>query len=444
MINNQLLEYIRRELALNVSKEVISANLKSQGWTDEDVREAYAFIANQAVPLAPTAAPFGSSSIIQPQPQQQAEQVSDAQNVSAVKSSVASFFHKYKTTLSIIVVILFLAIAGGGAYGYYSGMFVSLPGLTSQAIDNIKNVKSATYDTTINVDVSGIKDFSNSLSQLIPGSILPTTFSLTSKGAYDFIDTNNGKISSLISIDAGMFSTAVDLRMLDNNLYGEIVKAPSISFASMLTEYENKWFSFPFKSGDTQSLSGVVNPVAGIFGIDPSITDSITPAQKEQLYQITRNAHFVKMVQRFSPDTISGQSSYHFLFDLDREGIVAYFQSLKDYINTVGKNDSKLSSFDPTSFSDALNKIEDFKGEIWIGRKDTLPYKLLISFAVKPDESKDEKVKINAVSIFGSWNQPVSILAPIGSTPFMDFMNNQMKQSQSKVETKTKNNVKLK
>lgn len=41
MVNNQLLEYVKQQLSFNVAKETIISNLKSQGWTDIDIGEAF-------------------------------------------------------------------------------------------------------------------------------------------------------------------------------------------------------------------------------------------------------------------------------------------------------------------------------------------------------------------------------------------------------------------
>jgi hypothetical protein len=421
MINNQLLDYIKQELSLNISKDIIITNLKSQGWTDVDLNEAFAtlFIVQQT-PIVPTLQDIASL--------QQVQQ-NKKQTIINFKNYFFSFFSKNRKIFFIVVVLLFMGLISFGAYGYYSGMFISLPNLTSKAIDNIKNTNSATYDTTISIDFSEVKNFTDDISQFISETVIPTKLSFTTKGAYDFLDVKNKKMSALISVNAGLFIVEADIRMINNTFYAQLIKAPKIAFLSFLAEIENKWVSLLLEPGDNlpvDSSSSLVNPVAGIFGIDSSILEKITEEQKEQLYQITRNAHFVKMVQRFSPEVINDNLSYHFLFDIDREGINAYFQSLKEYINTIGKNDSSLSAFDPTSFSKDLENMEDFKGEIWIGRKDTLPYKILLDFAIKPDEAKEEKVKVNIISIFGSWNQPVVISAPTESTSLEEVISSAM------------------
>ena len=427
MINNELLGYVKQQLSISVPKEIITSNLKQQGWTDEDVNEAFLAISIQSVAPVPSA-PLPPN-IAQPVQPQQFQQPTQAEvKASVLENPITASTHK-KAKIFLAITILFLLGIGGGAYAYYSGVFVSLPTLASKAIGNIRTINGANFDTTISVDLSEAQDVTKGAQQMFSGTIFPSTISFTTKGAYDFSDTKNKKVDSAFSIDAGSFSTEAELRLVDSTLYGELIKSPTLTFLPILSKYEGKWFSFPVKSQDTQSLSSLINPITKISGLSSNITDKITPEQQEKIYQMTQNAHFIKMTQRLSSEKINGQLSYHFLFDLDRQGINTYLVLLKEYVNSIGKDDSVLSSFDPTSAIVSLNKIEDFKGEIWIGEKDTLPYKITTSFSIKPDVNKDQKVKINIVSIFSNWNNPNPIIAPTESTPFQTFISSVMSDS---------------
>jgi hypothetical protein len=166
--------------------------------------------------------------------------------------------------------------------------------------------------------------------------------------------------------------------------------------------------------------------------VDPNLTSKLTPEQKDYIYKLSRSAHFIKTVKRLAPETVGGDLSYHFIFDFDRAGINAYLQSLKEYINTIGKNDSALSAFDPTTFAKELDNLKDFQGEIWIGHNNKLIHKVTINFATQPDTAKDEKIKINIVGIMSGWNQPVSIVAPAESTPFADLISSSLGDAQNK------------
>lgn len=55
MITQQVLDYIRQQLATGISKEQIGQNLSTQGWSQQDINEAFASIgATTAVPRPPT------------------------------------------------------------------------------------------------------------------------------------------------------------------------------------------------------------------------------------------------------------------------------------------------------------------------------------------------------------------------------------------------------
>ena len=431
MVNDQLLNYIKQQLALSVTKDVIITNLKSQGWNEIDISEAFAALSMQNI----SSGNMVPLNVIQ---NQQVGQTTTQTNINQISPELLPKHSlKNKKWILIVVGFILLCLLGGGAYAYYSGAFLSLPQLTSKAIDNVRKTNSATYDTTISIDFSELKEVTGGINQMLAGSIAPTKISLTAGGSYDFSDINNKKMLSKVSVDGGLFSTILDLRVVDNTFFGELVKAPTLSFLPVLAKFEGKWFSFPLKSEDTQSLNNSFNPINSIIGVDSKVIDKITPEQKEHLYQITRDANFIKTVKKFPAETISGEPSYHFIFDFDREGINKYFVTLKEYVNTIGKDDSTLSSFDPTSFSKFLDNIQDFKGEVWIGRKDTLPYKIMLDFSVKPDEKKDEKVKISIVSIFSAWNKPVSIIAPTESTPFEEFISSVMSDSLGQAKEKS-------
>ncbi len=137
MINEQLLRYIKQQLSLNVSKEVISTNLKSQGWTDADLNEAFAYVAPSATPPPQPAAPapeIKPASVVMPatpatspdlnSPAQTAQsefatmpQASTPQYVASAPNTVS---HKSKKIFLAVLVILLLGLAGGGTYVYYS------------------------------------------------------------------------------------------------------------------------------------------------------------------------------------------------------------------------------------------------------------------------------------------------------------------------------------
>ena len=435
MINPQLLGYIRQQLSLNVSKEAIANSLKSQGWTDADLGEAFAAVGvvtpptptAPVTPLSPaTSAPASAiSSLSSPMTPNVNPSFSQPQPV--VNVSVAPHT-KSKAIFFIVFVLILLGAVGAGAYVYYTGTFVKLPTLLSKSMEKARATTSSKYDVTVNVDFSEMKDVMSGLNSMPSLGANSQKLSLTVKGLSDISDPENFKNSSVISVSMGSFSLEAEFRIVHNIFYAQLTKAPALGILPipMLSLYENKWFSFPFKSENGQTIT---NPFSSISGISSKVIDKITPEEKERLYKMFRDAHFVKQTGKLSPETISGESSYHFAFDLDKDGISSYLQSLKEYINSIGKSDSSLSAFDPTSIKKELDNLKAFQGEIWIGRNDKLVHKIAVSFGVQPNLTKNEQVKLNMVAIMSDYNEPVLITAPTESTSFETLVSNVMNDS---------------
>ncbi len=425
MINDQLLGYIKQQLSLKIERDVIIANLKGAGWNEDDVREAFASIFPSVVPTSIPASPV---SMVTPN----------------ISQSPVDFSHtepaKRKKILPIITVLILLCMAGGAAaYSYYIGVFVTLPGLLSESINNARVVTSSKYDATFDVDFSEIKDIDNQLNALSSIGINSKQIHFSFKGLSDIADPNNLKASSLISFSMGGYLSAeFELRVVNNTLYAALKKAPNLGTFPLpipsISQYTNKWFSFPFKSINGQ-MAGTpfpyetVSPPMGPLGI------KFTDEQKEHLAKMFQDAHLITTIAKLTPETVGGEPSYHFSFDLDRDAIRPYLQSLKEYISTIDGSElmaSQLSAVDLVKFDEAITKLKDFKGEIWIGRNDKLIHKIVISFGILPDLSKDEQVKVNMSAIFSDYNKPVSIIAPAESTPFADLIEASMGEARQK------------
>jgi hypothetical protein len=398
MITDQLLTYIKQQLSLKVSKDAIVNSLKQAGWADADISEAFRSFESG---VAPT------------------HNFANANSVA--EHHVSSTSNRRKKILLVTSIVVLLGVASGVAYGFYSGMFLSPSSLVSESIEKTSHTTSATYDITLGVDISGAKSVLADVGQLLSPGVDSSKITVTVKGSYDSADAENLKSSSVFSFGAGSSSLSAEFRVLNDNFYGRLIKAPSVGILPMFSAFENKWVSFPYKSPDGELVD---NPITSFSGVDASMINKLTPEQEETLYKMSREASFIKVTKKLPPETITGEMSYHFMFDLDREGIISYFQALKEYINSIGKDDSAMSAFDPTAFSKELDKIENFSGEIWIGRKDRMIHKVVSNFDMKVPDVENEKIKLNMVGVFSGWNEPVSIVAPTDSVPFETFLSN--------------------
>lgn len=333
-----------------------------------------------------------------------------------------------KKSLIIAGAIVALLAIGGIAYGYYAkSNNVSLPEVTAKALERVQEAKSVVFDSTLTIDLGNLHD--KDFEDIFQGSGLTTkTISLTSKGAFDIFDEAKPKLQTTLSFSAGRYSAEAEIRAVNEILYARVTKMPALGMGDM-SEIMNKWYEFPY-SGEGMAASGLppVSEMLGGTGFDT--LEALTPEQKEHIAELTKNAHFVT-AQKLENETVGGAASHHFSFVLDQAGIEAYLTKVRDYIHSVGKNDSRLSSFDPVEgYRESMESIKNLHGEAWIGRADGLPHKFIIEFDVT--DGSEDLVGIKLVGVFSDWNKPVTVTAPLDVTPFMSLIEQSLGEARDK------------
>lgn len=461
MITPELITYIKSQQLIGMTNDQIAATLKANGWMDTDIAEGLATVqpigtvTQQPVQVAtsfkqpqPTIQPMNFASGMQP------HQEVVTQDQSAVSSQFGFGMNSYQSQTNTTVqetnqplyqginqnayvashpvvsssgsrtkkIVLALVIAsiliglGGGAYAYISGYFSPLEKVTTQALQATVSAKSASFDITTTIDATDfLKTLDENVLSVLPQGFLSAKSSITVKGAYDLFDTTNKKFVSAFSVNAGTVSAAAEIRALSGTLYAQLTQTPTIAMLPILSSLEKQWVSFPY------GTSGDVAMPTLLPGVNADILKSLTADQLAEFYTLTNNAQFIKITKKLDTETITGVPSYHFMFDLDKQGIVDYLQKVKKYIQEVGKNDSKLSSFDPTITLQDLDMIKDFTGEAWIGKNDKLIHKFTISMTVFDPNTKANGIKLSTVGIFSDWNKPVTVSAPTSSMTFDEF-----------------------
>ncbi|MBY0294363.1 hypothetical protein K2Q08_03465 [Patescibacteria group bacterium] len=114
MVNQQLLDYIKQQLAAGTAKDAIQQALVGQGWNVSDIAEAFAALVPQPAPVAPVA----------PQPA--------PATMAPLQTSISQPAAKPQSHLMLWILILVLLIASaGGAVAYYY-YFMMQPAVQSQ------------------------------------------------------------------------------------------------------------------------------------------------------------------------------------------------------------------------------------------------------------------------------------------------------------------------
>ncbi|MDE2030918.1 MAG: hypothetical protein KGI58_01510 [Patescibacteria group bacterium] len=384
MITPELVQFVRSELARGATKELITAQLKTQAWTDVDINEVFKSVSSS------------TSSASSPYPK---------------KSKVFLGF--------VLIVLFFIIIILGGFIAYASGYVIPLTNVFSESVQSSKSSTGTTFDIAVTVDSSGMKSLKNSEGFMSGTSNIST---LDAKGSYDILDPKNIKGNLSLLLESGTFETGIDARSVDGSLYLDLTKAPDFGFIS-LKPFENKWVVVPYKSNPSELTNNPLLSASGISNIDNSPLSKLTDEQKQHIADITQKANFIKITSRHLPVIIDGNLSYHFNFDIDFNGIASYITDITNYLKSIDTNNTNISSIDTTEYSKWANAIKNFKGEAWIGVFNHLPYKIISNFDIlNPDKPEDGTININTSIAYSNWNKPVVVEVPQGAITFDQLM----------------------
>jgi len=329
----------------------------------------------------------------------------------------------FKNKIIIAIFILCLGVFSFDAHADTGS--VSMNKVYSEALKSLQESKSGSFDSTVKIK---IPKQNNTIQNSLSTFSIPQDITISANGFYDTFDSVNPQINTKISVSAGTFAGDLEIRLKDSTLYGYLSNVSNVMLLSFASPYLNKWFSIPSNPKTNQSI--VLPKMPFNSSIDPNTLSKLTDEQKTYISNLTSNANFITIKDNLPTDSINNIPSYHFTFEINKEGIKSYLVSLESYIKSSGKNDSLLSSFDTKNIQSSLDMLKDFNGEAWIGIDDHMLYKISTNFNIG-DLNSTNTTNINLVSVFKDWNKSMSVITPVGSVPFQSIIDKGLVQTKA-------------
>lgn len=438
MTSPELIQYVKNELARGTTRDIISDKLTTQGWNDLDILEVFNFITQEnlktpahkvEIPVSGESDPsLESNPFHQFLAQNRGMGINDNTNSPITAANPISRINTMTTSATqvksshrflkyfLIIFILILLIAGG-ALAYASGYFISTSNFFSKIIDSSKNNKTVSFDANVNIDGSKMK-ISETYASLGVDNTKTANFNMT--GTIDMRDSQKLKFDVLYKFKMDKIEAGINIRSINDSIYLNLTKGPNLGFFS-LVPFENKWINISMK--DKEGKLNTNNPLFSVSPIDSVLINGMTEEQKQHITDITKTASFIKITKKHLPEMMDGSLSYHISFDLDKEGAVSYFKEVTDYLKSIDKNNTALSSLDTADYDKLMKAINNFKGELWLGIFDNLPHKILIDGdIINPEKPEDGSIKVNMSVVYKDWNKPVTIEAPSNAMTIEEFM----------------------
>lgn len=393
MITPQLTEYVKAQKLKGLSQLQIKESLVSAGWTAEMAAQAVDQIFHA------TLVPPSSD---QTQPQQSVR-------TKTPKSK------KFKAVLALLIIVLLVVFGGGGAYAYR--YYLQPPAVVAQKMFvNASEAKSFSYDldftTKANIeysypDYSSSSDFSQDPKMVNKKTNYNVQFKVA--GSYDYLNSKQPKTFTktdvLAEIDKKEINMSAEMRSINEIIYARITKLPD------LTDYY-KELDLDFLTNQWVKVD--LAALAKKYGGNLKTAESeLTDQQLNQLGETLKNTKIFTMKERLASEKINGQSTFHYKFGIEKEGI-------KKILTEAAKSTDSYSSIYLESVDDMLAEYKIPDGEIWIGKKDYYPYRIKFSSPLESMLSKNTKSssgsKVTGTASmtvnFSNFNEPINLTPP--------------------------------
>lgn len=416
----ELVEFVKQQLARGVPADALRTVLIQRGWPVADIDAELGLPAAAAMPRPAPAAPPTAG----PTPYSQAEVSSIPVRLTAEPATGqalpnlvlgSSLPGSGKKPWAIIAAVIGgVAILGAvGAWAYVT-YFPTPEKVINRSWNALSQVTSLEY--SVEITAEGEADaFTGDLPVSVPGAGTgKAKVTLSLNGATDtksLVDSRSSLSVALASSGAGVpLNFAMDFRTIGKVFYARFPDLGNLGFVD-LSGLKNRWIKIDTEA-IAQSLGGNKIPEAAKSGLKPEDADKVRQALRE--------ANLITITKKLPGETVDGVATYHYQFELNREGIKKFITAVRQITGENGNNES---------LGELYYKIDTAQnlptGELWISKSDYLPRKLLLAGEIKDDGKMDAKkgpVTYAATLNFKSFNQPVTVETPTDARDIKDII----------------------
>jgi len=429
MLEQQLVDYIKKARETGQSDEQSRAILYKSGWLEAEINDALAVldsakssveqlggqVQQQAQPQ-PAKAQINVTEQPKMQPQAQPQpQLAKSPEVQLGGQATMPRVRKSHTIIKLFMVLIIVIVLGGVGL-YVGGQYINLPWnpfwpnpetVINKMLTNMKDVKSSHMVLQGEVDITDADK--TSIGKL----------SLTLNGGGDMIDANNikGDYAFSISILTPIYpddalSANINIVNIDNKSYLKInnIIIPDSVFGSDILSVMGQWMEI-----DETSLATLLQAQGEqipIQSIDILQNNNQEPIKKIQDLLLVEN--ILSVNKQLGDEAISGQNTYHYLLTISKDKLKDLFAKITALQSSNGAESNPLITGMMGVFADTIGDIDL---EMWIGKKDSMLYQVKFDKSIELSKVYPglSVIKIKATTINSDFNKPVTVVAPEGS-----------------------------
>ena len=378
MVNEELLSFIKQQLARGKKKEDIIATLVATGWDLNNVNEGLDQV--QGIAEAPKSIAYNKEEEFQGK---------------TTKS-------KRSKKLFVIILIIFIVLGLVGAsvgFAYYY-VFPSPDRILGKMAERIAYTETASYNSKIELSIAK------------GDQTISTTIKLD--GAFDIRDMNNMNSRNVITLE-NFSSNLLPSEIIQNPIRFETIIADQVLYAKIVlvnTKADLGFFSIDLSPINDEWIKFTPESLQeSVPGLETSLDVNSYKLSDEQIEQIRsayKNARVFKLTEKLKSEKIDGVSTHHFSAVIDERRLV---ELAREIILITDLEEKKLFEDIDYEEKEDLKAFDDLKIEFWVGKWDWVPRK--ISLELTTTESNTDYVfSLKEDLLLKDFNKPVVIEAP--------------------------------
>ena len=455
MVTKELLNYIKQQIEEGVEKDVIKMKLMNNGWQDSDVEEAFKLLGEEAIePPVPPVRPSpsvetsGEADNVETQPENQPTAGSMSYGDGTYPSFMTKPAKKGKKLIIILSIITLLLISAGAAgYVFY---YLPQPKVVLQKMERkLRSVKTFEYSGTINTEATTARpDYSNvDWENWEEGPVEPeykyetTRQNATFSGGIDINNKEKPRLSLLLDASSessdGNLEYGIEMRIIDKIFYGQITQMPKLGLEEV-SSIEKQWIKIDPKAIEEKTKEYGSDEEMGAILEEFTNQQQLSAGQLEKVNQllIKYREKVLKGIVRQANEKIDGTAMYHYHFPVDKNEIKDFLrEALKISFGDLKDEQIKDIIADYEIFIDDALAFTEFRdGELWLGKKDSLPHKITFGFTTRDKKDEKEKSIVDIVFSFKNYNQPVHIGIPQKATPVEQLLDQFFGEARSRAQ----------
>lgn len=384
----ELFEYIKRQIQNGVNPEEVKNTLLKVGWQTADINKVFELLNSE-------------------NNQNNSEILNSAKILERAEPKIS------KKTLLIFAAILLIFGIGAVVSGFF--YFTSPEGILERMLVNSAKVKSAEYSGKIKINITG-----GSFYPMIVDENKEHYIAINFDGASDNYDENNPLGHFYFDIESDLFQKktlfSIESRILKDNVYFKLNGLSDLGFLGVfdLSPLSGQWIDINIKNLEKQYNLQDLEQV-------DFKKKKLTEDDIKKLEEFLKEHRIFKEIEKLPSERVNGKDTHHLKFNIDKENLKNYISEIiKIYYKDIDKTYIEIREIQKI-INNAFDTL-DFSGiEVWIGKKDYLPYKFSAAIDFSDKKTK-EGGKISIFASFKNYNKPVKVEIPQNAKSFEEIM----------------------